>query len=346
MHVKPGLAAVAGALLVLCVACQQAPAVTTLRGGTMATSYSVRIADPVTDGDALARDVQRVLDDIEANMSTYIDSSDVSRFNASASTDWFAVDRGTCDVVAIALAVSERSDGAFDITVGPLVDLWGFGPDGSISSPPGSDLVNAALDRTGYAKLFVDCERPAIRKELPELEIDLSAVAKGYATDAVADTLEAAGYANYLVEVGGEMRVRGSKPDGSRWRIGIEAPERERRDVFDALDLVDTAVATSGDYRNYFEKDGRYYSHTIDPRTGAPVTHATGAVTVLAPTAAEADATATALLVLGGDDGLAMAERENIAALFLIRTADGIEALATSRFTGLRDPAAHARDSE
>ena len=160
----------------------------------------------------------------------------------------------------------------------------------------------------------------------------------------MAALLEQAPAQNYLVEIGGEMRLRGSKPDGAPWRIGIEAPDREQRAVYDALALTDAAVATSGDYRNYVEIDGRFYSHTIDPRTGNPVEHATAAVTVIAESTAVADAMATALLVLGSGDGLTLAERENIAALFIDRSAAGVESIASTGFAERRGHATNARE--
>ncbi len=339
-------AAMPALVLLALVACAPAAEpVTVFTGSTMATSYTVRITDELTDPEATRQAIQQLLDTVEGLMSTYIDDSDVSRFNASQATDWFPVDAATCEVVALALRISKETGGAFDITVGPLVDLWGFGPDGAIDEPPAADVLAAVRDRTGYAGLATDCDQPAIRKDRPVLAIDLSAIAKGYAADVIADELEADGFANFLVEVGGEMRIAGTKPRGEPWRIGIEAPERERLDVFGALELADVAVATSGDYRNYFEKDGRFYSHTLDPRTGAPVTHSTGGVTVLASTSGYADALATALLVLGAEHGLELAERENIAALFLTRSADGIESTASSAFEARRQRNATTRDT-
>jgi thiamine biosynthesis lipoprotein len=324
------------ALCTVLPACTPGVEVTVLGGSTMATSYAVRLADPVANREGLGRQIQVRLDEIDNRMSTYIAESDVTRFNNSDSTDWFPVARSTCEVVALSLSVSALTEGAFDITVGPLVNLWGFGPDGQIDEPPAPDLLAAAREVTGYEAVSTDCRQPALRKSRAGIRIDLSAVAKGYAVDVLADALEAEGYRNYLVEVGGEMRIAGTKPDGEGWRVGIEAPVREHRDVYDALAVTDTAVASSGDYRNYVEIDGRYYSHTIDPRTGAPVTHATGGVTVLAATAGYADAMATALLVLGAEDGLELAERENIAALFLTRTAGDVSATVSSRFDARR----------
>lgn len=336
---------VAGLAVVAVLAgCSPPPTVTYLGGSTMATTWSAQVADPVADRAALKADVQASLDRIESLMSTYRANSEISRFNTSPSLDWTPVAPETCEVVRLALDVSARSGGAFDITVAPLVNLWGFGPDGSITRRPDPARIDALRERTGYRRLAADCARPAIRKSHPELAIDLSAIAKGYAADVVAALLEQAPARNFLVEIGGEMRLQGSKPDGSPWRIGIEAPDRDQRAVFDALALTDAAVATSGDYRNYVEIDGRFYSHTIDPRTGRPVEHATAAVTVIAESTAFADAMATALLVLGSDDGLALAERENIAALFIDRSAAGIQSIASTGFAERRDRANDSRE--
>jgi thiamine biosynthesis lipoprotein len=326
-------------------ACTPAAEVTVLGGSTMGTTYTARLADPVADSQTLGREVQAHLDELDNRMSTYLAESDVTRFNRSESTDWFPVALSTCEVVLLSLSMSALTGGAFDITVGPLVDLWGFGPAGEIDEAPAPALLAATRERTGYAGIEADCSQPAIRKDRPGLEIDLSAVAKGYAVDAMADRLEAEGFANYLVEVGGEMRIAGTKAGGEPWRVGIEAPLRDRRDVYDAIGVTNTAIASSGDYRNYVEIDGQFYSHTIDPRTGAPVTHATAGVTVLAPSAGFADALATALLVLGVEDGLELVERENIAALFLTRTGDGVEATASSRFDAVRRESQTSRET-
>jgi len=300
----------------------------------MGTQYSVQLVAANPDA-ALAADIGARLDRIEALMSTYREDSTVSRFNASPSTDWFTVPEALCDVVAEAIDVSVQSGGAFDITVSPLVDLWGFGPGGGGGQPPSRDTIDALLGATGYDKLETDCSLPALRKASASLRIDLSSIGKGRGIDDVAELLDARGIADYLIEIGGEVRARGQKPAGERWRIAVEAPLYEERRIVTAFALDDTAVATSGDYRNFFESGGRYYSHLLDPRTGAPVEHGTAAVTVIADTATRADALATALLVMGKADGYLLAERENIAALFVERIDGDIVAEPTSRFSDL-----------
>ncbi len=282
----------------------------------MGTRYRVLISRPTVPEKEISVGVRRVLDRVDRRMSTYKPESEVSRFNASAGTGWFPVSAETARVVAKALEVWRESGGAFDITVAPLVDLWGFGPKLVPERIPAGAEIEAALARTGSRHLAVRLEPPALRKELPQLEIDLSAIAKGYAVDAVAAWLEARGIHDYLVELGGEVRVSGHHPDGRPWRVAVERAAEGRAGV---LELNAGAVATSGDYRNWFELDGVRYSHEIDPRTGRPVSHGLVQVTVLAPSCMEADAWATALLVAGPREGPDLARRLGLKALFLRR---------------------------
>jgi thiamine biosynthesis lipoprotein len=198
--------------------------------------------------------------------------------------------------------------------------------------PPSEEAVQAAMSNTGHARLHVDCEAPALRKDVAGIYVDLSAFAKGHAVDKVADLLDTRALQDYLVEIGGELRLRGINAKNENWAIAIETPDRGARSVQTVLHLTNTAMATSGDYRNFFEYEGRHYSHTIDPRTGFPVTHDGASVTVVADTAAFADAAATALLVMGPDDGLALAERESISAYFLLRLGSGFEERVSSLF--------------
>lgn len=305
-----------------------------LAGSTMGTTFSVKVVapPPQLDLDALRRDVEAALDAVNETMSTYLGASELSRFNANRSTDWIPVSLELCQAVEAAEVVSGFTDGAFDVTVGPLVNLWGFGPDASIVEPPSQDAIQDAMSDTGHSRLHADCEAPALRKEVAGIYVDLSAFAKGYAVDRVADLLDAQALPDYLVEIGGELRLRGHNGKGESWAIAIETPDRNARSIRTVVHLTDTAMATSGDYRNFFEYDGRYYSHTIDPRTGFPVTHDGASVTVVADTAAFADAAATALLVMGPDAGLALAERESIAAYFLLRLGSGFEERVSSLF--------------
>lgn len=318
----------------LCVACGSKRVTYELVGATMGTTFDVQIVSDKggVDTDVLKDEIQATLNTIESSMSTYLPDSELSRFNALTTSDWFAVSAEFCAVIEDAKALSRLSAGAFDVTIGPLVNLWGFGPDGSISAPPVAERIAELMRAVGNDKLHVDCSRPAVRKDDDRLQVDLSAYAKGYGVDQVAGVLDSHGIANYLVEIGGEVRARGSNGRGVSWSIGIEAPQRGSRSVARIVRLHDAAMATSGDYRTYFESAGSFYSHTIDPRTGYPVSHNAAAVTVVADTTAFADGMATALLVLGPDEGLKLAEQQDIAALFQLRLDNAIDERMSARF--------------
>ncbi|WP_338053478.1 FAD:protein FMN transferase [Rhabdochromatium marinum] len=321
-----------------------------LYGRTMGTTYSVQIVNPPPD--FAAQTVQQQLDaelaDINAQMSTYDPNSSLSQFNQSGVGaeaaeagdfgDWFPVPVALAQVVEEAQQISRLSHGAFDITVGRLVNLWGFGPEFHPDQVPTDEAIAKALRLTGYHKLAVRLQPPALRKALPELYVDLSAIAKGYAVDQLAERLQQLGLDNYLVEVGGELRAAGPGP-GRPWRIAIERPESQARDVFRVVSLHDIGMATSGDYRNFFETDGMLYSHTINPHTGRPVTHHLASVTVLDKACMRADALATALLALGPHDGLQLAEAQDIPAFFIERQATGYQAQMTRAFERLTAPA-------
>lgn len=301
----------------------------------MGTSWHVTVVtlpDGALEGE-LQRQLAAEIEAVEQSMSTWIEDSDLSRFNSYAGTGWQRVPPEFCEFVASALAISEETGGAFDPTAGALVNLWGFGPGEMRFAPPGRAELDTARAVSGYDKLEADCSRPSLRKAEGSLYVDLSAIAKGYAVDRAAAVLDARSVDDYLVEIGGELRVRGSNPAGGPWRIAIELPDPGGRAVQRVVRITDNAVATSGDYRNFFEYDGRRYSHTIDPRTGLPVDHDAAAVTVVTMPAARADALATALLVLGPDAGLAYAERADVAALFLLREGEAFVERASSRFT-------------
>jgi thiamine biosynthesis lipoprotein len=304
-----------------------------LSGPIMGTQYTVAIAtDASFEKDELQRQVHAVLSDVDARMSTYVASSEVTRFNQSRSTGWTPVSRDVCNAVAHSLALSTLTDGAYDITVAALVDLWGFGPGNARTVPPENADINLAMLVTGFGNLHADCERPAIRKDIEGLTIDLSAYAKGHAVDRVAVLLDQSGISNYLVDIGGDLRARGHNADKQEWRIAIEMPDAAGHTTGKIIRLSEGSVATSGDYRNFFEAGGQRYSHTIDPTTGRPVAHRLASVTVISETAAIADAMATALLALGPEAGLAFAERENIAAYFLVREGNEIAERASTGF--------------
>ncbi|MDR3111062.1 MAG: FAD:protein FMN transferase [Planctomycetaceae bacterium] len=315
-----------------------------ISGDTMGTLYHVILAGvpEYEDKTAVETEIQRELDKIDSLMSTFKDDSEVSRFNVSESTDWFTVSAETAEVVALAIDVSRLTDGAFDVTVAPLAALWGFDSKAShAQEPPTQDVIDNTLKSVGWQHLEVRREPPAIKKSLPQLQIDLSGIAKGYAVDAVAALLERKKITNYLVEIGGEVRTSGTKQAGVAWVAGIENPvldDQKDATVFTKVEMKNNALATSGDYRSYRSFDTLRVSHIIDPRTGSPLERMTtevaghstsvsiidpdehlASVSILAPKCAKADALATAMFVLGETKATELAEKEKIPMLMLYR---------------------------
>ena len=328
--------AVVAALVLLC-GCERAPREILLSGPAMGTTWTLRVipdAAGASTGDLHAM-VTATLEEIDESMSGYRPDSAVSRFNASSSTQWVDVPASLVAVVDQSLRVGATTGGAFDITVAPLVALWGFGTGRPRGHPPSDDEVAAARALTGQQHLAARPDGHALRKSLPLLSLDLDGIAPGFAVDLIAERLEAAGIERYMIEVGGEVRARGRNAHAGPWRIGIERPDERGRSVARVLHLDAMAVSTSGDYRDFFEVDGMRYSHTLDPRSGRPASHNLAAVTVVRPTATEADALSTALMVLGPGEGFELAERNGWAALFVERTAEGLRPRETTAFRRL-----------
>lgn len=315
-----------------------------LSGPTMGSTWMVRLPrlPAGVSADQARSTVQSVLDRIEGQMSTYRVDSDLSRFNQSRSTDWVPVPEDVARVAALAEEVSEQSGGAFDVTVGPLVNLWGFGPEhpaGPFGTIPPDAMIDAARRHVGYRLLESRQSPPALRKSDPLVYADFSGIAKGYAAEQVGRRLEALGARDFLVAVGGEMRARGVPRLGRPWRVGIETPTPGAHRVLYEVDLADGgSLSTSGDYRNFFDRDGRRYCHEIDPSTGRPVEHAPASVSVAHASGALADAWATALMVLGPEKGCAVAERLGLAAMFITRGDQRFEMNATPQFRSLLAP--------
>ena len=302
---------------VLLSGCDSGPEIVKISGTKMGTTYHITVVADQPAPDNLGALIEAELDRVNHSMSTYKPDSEINRFNRLAVNQPMSVSSEFLEVLTIAQSVWSNSGGALDPSVGPLVDLWGFGPSPSEDQIPSEEQITAALASVGFDAVRIDANEQKIIKTRP-VAIDLSAVAKGYAVDLVADLLEMNALPDYLVEVGGETRVSGLNPEAQPWRLAIESPlligQIER-----VLALTSGAVATSGDYRNYFERDGVRYSHTIDPRSGQPINHALASVTLLADTCAEADAWATALMVLGDKQGLELANRLGLAVYMLSR---------------------------
>lgn len=315
--------------------CQSGRTDVVITDRTMGTTYTVRIAGcALADCEGHYRAlIGARLAELNGIFSHYDPDSELSRFNRHDGTDWFAVTPELAEVAALALQVSVLSDGAFDVTVAPAVDAWGFGPTERRQHAP-DDIERATLiKRIDYRQLTARTDRPALRKTIAGLSVDLSAIAKGYAVDQLAYLLEGDGMTNYLVEIGGEVRSGGVRADGQPWRIGIEQPENNDGPTIEYIVTPGSmAVASSGDYRNYYRQDGRRVSHTIDPATAMPVTNDIAAVSVIAPSAAQADALATALMAMGENEGMALAEREQLAVLISTRNAGGLRTRYTPAF--------------
>lgn len=295
----------------------------------MGTSYHVTAYCEGRAADLPAR-IRDTLEAVNAEMSTYDPASTLSKFNQAPIGEWFGVSAAMIEVVEFAQTLAQRSDGAFDVTIGPLVNLFGFGPQAAPEDEPSAAEIEAARARVGHEALQWRAQPPALRR-MKDLYVDLSAVAKGYGVDAVAKTIGAAGCNAHMVEIGGEVFAAGIKPSGERWRIGIETPDAvPGTSISRVVALMDEAVATSGDYRNYIEWSGRRYSHTFDPRLGTPVAHGLASVTVIRPTTLEADGFATLLEVLGPVAGADFAESAGLAALFIERTEAGFVTRVTS----------------
>ena len=309
-----------------------------LEGLTMGTSYQIQLLEVPGEEDpgVLADEVQTILSRLDREIfSTYAPDSELSRLNNHAVGRPFAVSREMLDVLMLADSVFSSTSGAFDPTVGSLVNLWGFGPRVSLTavSIPDSRDVEEALSRVGFEHLVIDEARSEVVKTR-DVMIDLSAIAKGYTVDQIGRLLDEQGSDSYFIEIGGELKIKGVKADGSSWVPAIEAPNDRAFEVYEIFSNLgqSIAVAGSGDYRNYFEVDGVRYSHEIDPRTGRPVRHHLAAAYVIADSVALADALATAYMVMGEEFAFAHAEERGIAVFLIAREGDAFAERISSAF--------------
>lgn len=314
------------------VSCTPAPQQISVSGETMGTTYHIRYvtANPNHSPERVKERVDAVLEQVNSQMSTYDPNSELSLFNQRQTTDPVVISRSLETVVRRALEIGAETNGLLDVTVGPLVNLWGFGPLGRPERVPSEEQLQAIRKQIGYQYLTV--ENHQLTKAIPDLYVDLSTIAKGYGVDRVAVLLEQMEIKNYLVEIGGEMRMRGTKPGEQPWRIAVEQPVSLDRAVQRIIEPGNNAVATSGDYRNYFEEDGVRYSHIIDPRTGYPIQHNLVSVTVISETCMDADAYATALTVMGAEQALAFANQKGLAVLLVTRENDQFKEYTSTAF--------------
>ena len=289
-----------------------------INGLTMGTTYSIKIktTDAAVNKEKIRADIEKILLEINQKMSTYIVDSELSVINFSNSLDSNLISDDLFKVISHANTISKTTNGAFDITVGPLVNLWGFGPNKSENKIPSNEEIELIKKNIGYKKIYLNKETTSIKKLHPDLYVDLSGIAKGFAVDKIALYLNSYNLENYLVEIGGELIAKGTNEDNEVWQIGIENPNNNLAKI---IGLKDIAMATSGDYRNYFEKNGVRYSHTINPNTGKPIKHKLASVTVLDKTAMNADALATAFMVLGPAKTIELANELKIGVYLIIK---------------------------
>lgn len=320
------LVAVASLALAGCVA-QPAQRETLLSGETMGSAWTIKLAGALpVSAEALRAGAQARFDAVNLALSTYRADSALSRFNTDDSGEWVDLDAELGEVLAYALSLAEASGGAYDVTVGPLVNLWGFGPDPSTHQVPPAAAIDAARARVGWRGVELDLAHHRARKR-PGMRVDLSSLGKGRGVDRVAEYLDGQGITNYLIDLSGKLRARGRNARGESWRIAVERPAADASSAAPAIEpavvsLHDESIATAGDYRRFFESGGRHYSHIIDPRTGYPVDHTTVSATAMATGCMEADALATVMMVMPPSEALALAERLHLRAL-LIRHAGG-----------------------
>jgi len=323
-------------------ACKGGTEVVELSGSTMGTGYSVTALDHdgSVDKAALRQAIENRLLKVNAQMSNWDASSEVSRFNAFASTQPMSVSEDLARVVRAAKDVHAASDGQFDITLGPVIEAWGFGAKGGHGRmQPAGEKLAAAFEAAGQTGgLQVNGTR--ISKSRADTQIYLPSIGKGYGIDQMANVVKSFGLKDFMVEIGGDLYVSGRNADGLDWQIGIESPDALNRQAYKVASASNLGMATSGDYRNYFEEDGVRYSHILDAKTGRPITHRTASVTVLAESAMLADAWATALLVHGTERGLEIANERDLAVLFIDRNAEagdkGFVTTASAKFSALQ----------
>jgi thiamine biosynthesis lipoprotein len=323
------------ALLLACCAlagCAAAPSPdalpeTLLRGETMGSAWTVKLAGELpASPEQLQAGLQARFDAVNQALSTWRGDSALSRFNRDSSGAWVDVDPELAAVMAYARILAERSDGAYDLTVGPLVNLWGFGPDPARRDVPAAAAIENARAQVGWRRLEVDTSANRARKE-PGVYVDLSSLGKGRGVDRAAEYLDALGIANYLIDLSGKLRAHGVNARRKPWRVAVEKPGPDdpsgRLSVVPAaVELADQSIATAGDYRRFFETGGKHYSHIIDPRTGYPVAHATVSSTVVAADCMQADALATVFMAMTPDAALALADRMQVPALLITRSGD------------------------
>lgn len=322
--------------------CQKDPEVVSLMGKTMGTTYHIKYIDDGNlnlDKDKAHAKIEMVLKDVNAKMSTYDKNSELSRFNQFTEVNRpVEISTDLATVIREAIRLNQVTEGALDVTVGPVVNLWGFGPEKRPERQPTAEQLAERQAWVGIDKLKLTQREGKfyLEKSVPQLYVDLSSIAKGFGVDLVAETLEQVGAKDYMVEIGGEIRAKGKNIEGKDWQIAIEKPSFDgSRSVEQVIGLKDLAMATSGNYRIYFEENGQRFAHEIDPKTGYPIQHHLASITVLHPSTMTADGLSTGLFVLGEEKALEVAEKEQIPVYLIIKTENGFETKMSSTFSAL-----------
>ncbi|WP_394250752.1 FAD:protein FMN transferase [Vibrio profundi] len=323
---------VALASILILAGCEQPQEQVHLSGPTMGTSYNIKYinSDEFPTSKEIQTEVDRLLEEVNDQMSTYRKDSELSRFNQYEGSDAFTVSEQTALVVKEAIRLNGLTQGALDVTVGPLVNLWGFGPEARPEVIPSDEELAQRRAKVGIQHL--SATTTTLTKDIPNLYVDLSTIAKGWGVDVVADYIESLGIHNFMVEIGGEIRLKGLNRENVGWRIAIEKPSVEERTIQEIIEPGDMAIATSGDYRNYYERDGVRYSHIINPETGKPLNHKVVSVTVLDPSSMTADGLSTGLMVLGEKTGMEIANQHNIPVFMVVKTDEGFIEMASEAF--------------
>jgi thiamine biosynthesis lipoprotein len=321
-------------LLTALTGCWFSESVEEFGGPTMGSTYTVKYvrSKDAPSIEVLKRETDAILAEVDEQMSTYRDDSVIEQFNQAPAGTCQVMPDGVLELIDAGRVLHEQSEGAFDLTLEPLLNLWGFGPKARAEKVPTAEQLAAAQARVGMQHLRREGQQ--LCKDV-ELQVDFNSIAAGYAVDRIVQRFNELGVSSYMVEATGELKAAGKKPDGQPWRIGLEAPQEGQRLAQRVLAVDGYGISTSGDYRNYFEEDGRRYSHTLDPLTGAPITHTLAAVTVADKSTLRADGLSTVLMVMGAERGLAFAERMGVAAFFVTREGDAFVTQTTQAFEQL-----------
>ncbi|MBO1895913.1 MULTISPECIES: FAD:protein FMN transferase [unclassified Shewanella] len=320
------------ALLLLVSACSSPEPIISLSGSTMGTTYHIKVVnnDRLPEPQLLQAEIDMALEVVNDQMSTYRSDSELSKFNQLQVQQSVKVSADTIKVIEEGMRLYQETDGALDITLGPVVNLWGFGPDKRPTTIPTQAQIDNAKAKMGIKELSI--KGLTLTKHNADLYVDLSSIAKGFGVDKIAALLDKYHVSGYLVEIGGELNVKGTKADKTPWRVAVEQPTSEGQAVQQVIEPGTMSLATSGDYRNFYQENGERFSHLIDPRNGYPIKHQLASATVLHSSCMTADGYATAMMVLGTEASLALAKEKNLAIMLIEKQEQGYQVYYSDAF--------------